>query len=145
MSVPAVSAVACPKCEGRWPDERYRIAELDASVAYLHDDQYFPGWTVLVLKRHATELWHLDARERATLIDEVSVVARAVAEEFSCVKMNYALLGNQIGHVHWHLIPRLAGDPAPLLAVWAHEHPAVAPADAERTGRIARIRARLGR
>lgn len=135
----------CPKCEGRWPDERYRIAELEASVAYLHDDQYFPGWTVLVLNRHATELWHLDARERATLIDDVSTAARAVAEAFSSVKMNYALLGNQIGHVHWHLIPRRSDDPAPKLPVWAHAHPAVAPGDAERTERIARIRAHLGR
>ncbi|MBI2204115.1 MAG: HIT family protein [Candidatus Rokubacteria bacterium] len=144
MSGPPIGSI-CPKCEGRWPDERYRIADLGASVAYLHDDQYFPGWTVLVLERHATELWHLAERERATLIEDVSAVARAVAEEFSSVKMNYALLGNQIGHVHWHLIPRLSGDPAPKIPVWAHGHPAVVPGDAERTERIARIRARLGR
>jgi diadenosine tetraphosphate (Ap4A) HIT family hydrolase len=139
-----VTAAGCPRCDGRWPDERYRVADLGGAIAYLHDDQSFPGWTVLVLKRHATELWQLDAAERARLIEEVSAVARAVAEEFSSVKMNYALLGNLIGHIHWHLIPRLAGDPAPESPVWAHDHAPVVPGDAERADRIARLRARLG-
>ena len=32
-------------------------------------------------------------------------MARAVATAFGAVKMNYELLGNQIAHIHWHLIP----------------------------------------
>lgn len=39
------------------------------------------------------------------------------------MKINYELLGNQLPHIHWHLIPRLSQDPAPLEPVWriAHE------------------------
>jgi diadenosine tetraphosphate (Ap4A) HIT family hydrolase len=136
-------SAGCPKCEGRWPDERYRIAQLRTSTAYLHDDQFFPGWTLLVLDRHATELWQLERQERADLIEEISTVARALADEFSAVKVNYELLGNQVGHMHWHLIPRLATDPVPKQAVWVHEHPPVVPSDAERSERIARLRDRL--
>jgi diadenosine tetraphosphate (Ap4A) HIT family hydrolase len=138
-----VTESGCARCEGRWPDERYRIAALDTSVAYLHDDQYFPGWTVLVLKRHATELWHLSADERSRLMEDVARVARALADEFAPVKMNYELLGNQVAHVHWHLVPRLAGDPVPTMPVWVHEHPRQAPGDAERAERIERLRRRL--
>lgn len=135
-----MTAPGCPKCEGRGPDERYRIVELDTSIAYLHEDQYFPGWTLLVLNRHATELWQLGQRERGELIEDVTTIARALADEFSAVKMNYDLLGNQIAHIHWHLIPRLSGDPVPGMPVWVYEHLRVILPDAARDDRIARIR-----
>ncbi|MGB5039890.1 MAG: HIT family protein, partial [Nitrospira sp.] len=85
--------------------------------------QFFPGWTVLVLKRHATELFHLSRDERSRLMEEVSGVAALLAQEWQAVKVNYELLGNQLPHIHWHLIPRLPRDPAPLEPVWriAHE------------------------
>jgi diadenosine tetraphosphate (Ap4A) HIT family hydrolase len=135
----------CDACAGRWPEPGDRIAELGESLAYLHADQFFPGWTVLVLRRHATELFELAPAERARLMDEVSAVAAALAAVFGARKMNYALLGNQLPHVHWHVIPRLSGDPAPREAVFAVPH-APLPLDAPaRQERIARIRERLGR
>jgi len=92
------------------------------TAAYLHEDQFFPGWTVLVLRHHATELFHLSQLERAQLIDEVSRTAKELSEEFQARKVNYELLGNQLPHIHWHLIPRLGTDPAPLKPVWQVEH-----------------------
>jgi diadenosine tetraphosphate (Ap4A) HIT family hydrolase len=139
-----VSPDACPACRGEWPPSAQRIAELGASVAYLSDDQFFPGWCVLVLKRHATELWQLAPVERSTLMDEVTRVAQALAAAFDAVKMNYELLGNQIGHIHWHLIPRRADDPAPRMPVWTVEHAPRRLTAAETAVRIGRIRARLG-
>jgi diadenosine tetraphosphate (Ap4A) HIT family hydrolase len=118
--------------------------ELPESVAYLHTDQFFPGWSVLVLRRHATELFDLERDERARLMDEVSDVARALKRAFDAGKVNYALFGNLVPHVHWHLIPRLATDPAPLEPVFAVTHEPVRLAEAERVDRIARIRGRLG-
>src|SRR2546422_1234265 len=38
------------------------------------------------------------------------------------VKINYELLGNQLPHIHWHIIPRLADDPSPREAVWTVKH-----------------------
>jgi diadenosine tetraphosphate (Ap4A) HIT family hydrolase len=35
------------------------IAELEASRVFLHEDQFFPGYVLLVLRRHATELYEL--------------------------------------------------------------------------------------
>jgi diadenosine tetraphosphate (Ap4A) HIT family hydrolase len=121
-----------------------RIAELPGSAVYLHTDQFFPGWSVLVLRRHAIELFELDRGERARLMDEVSDVARALARTFDARKVNYALFGNLLPHVHWHLIPRLANDPAPREPVFAVVHEPVALGAAERSDRIARIRSRLG-
>ena len=112
----------CKVCAGEWPSKDHKIAELGLTVAYLHDDQFFPGWTVLVLKRHATELFDLTREERSQLIEEMTEVARTLAIVFDAVKINYELLGNQLPHIHWHLIPRLADDPAPREAVWTVKH-----------------------
>jgi diadenosine tetraphosphate (Ap4A) HIT family hydrolase len=139
-----VSAEGCPTCMGEFSDPARKIVELATSVLYLADDQFFPGWCLLVLKRHATELWQLAPAERSALMDEVTRVAQALAAVFDAVKMNYELLGNQVPHIHWHLIPRRADDPAPRDPAWtvAHEPRRLAPAEA--ADRVARIRARLG-
>jgi diadenosine tetraphosphate (Ap4A) HIT family hydrolase len=114
--------MTCKVCTGEWPSKDHKIAELELSAAYLFEDQFFPGWTVLVLKRHATELFELSKDERSRLIEVVSAVATALAMAFEPVKLNYELLGNQVPHIHWHLIPRLADDPAPKDAVWKVPH-----------------------
>jgi len=115
-------AIHCKACAGEWPLKDHWIADFGLTQAYLHDDQFFSGWTVLVLTRHATELFDLTKDERSRLIEEVSEVAQALTMAFEPVKINYELLGNQLPHIHWHVIPRLAGDPAPREAVWAVKH-----------------------
>ena len=135
----------CTACRGRWPDAADRIAALRESVVYLHDDQFFPGWSVLVLRRHATELFELEPYERTRLMDEVSDVARALKLAFDARKVNYAMFGNLVPHVHWHVIPRLPTDPAPLESVFAISHQPVRLGDIERSDRIARIRRHLER
>jgi diadenosine tetraphosphate (Ap4A) HIT family hydrolase len=118
----AVSDPTCKACLGTWPRRDHFIADLGLSNAYLHDDQFFPGWTVVVLQRHATELFQLQPTERAQLIEEVNDVAKVLAEIYPAKKINYELLGNQLAHVHWHVIPRLGNDPAPLEPVWRVPH-----------------------
>ena len=112
-------------------------------MAYLHEDQFFPGWTVLVFKRHATELFHLAPTERIQLMEEVSRLAKVLTEAFEAKKMNYGLLGNQTPHIHWHLIPRLASDPAPLEPVWRIPHDRLALSADQVQTTIARIKQRL--
>jgi diadenosine tetraphosphate (Ap4A) HIT family hydrolase len=138
-------AAVCRACNGRWPDAADRITALRESVVYLHDDQFFPGWSVLVLRRHATELFDLAPDERARLMDEVSDVARVLKTTFDARKVNYALFGNLVPHVHWHVIPRLASDPAPLEPVFSVTHDPVRLTGSERSDLIARIRRHLER
>ena len=138
-----MTAVACTFCAGARPAADHRIADLGVTVAYLHDDQFFPGWVVLALKRHATELFELEPDERRRMIDEISRVAAALHAVFKPRKINYECLGNQVAHVHWHIIPRLADDPAPRDAVWTVPHAPVRLSSAERDERIASLRARI--
>jgi len=138
-----MNATSCKACAGTWPSADHRIADCGLTVAYLFDDQFFPGWTVLVLKRHARELFDLSRDERSRVIEEVTSVAGALAEVFKPVKINYGLLGNQLPHIHWHVVPRLADDPAPREAVWGVEHEPVRLADEELRMTIARLQEHL--
>jgi diadenosine tetraphosphate (Ap4A) HIT family hydrolase len=44
---------------------------------------------------------------------EVLQVASALQRHYRPVKMNYQTLGNAVPHLHTHLVPRFAQDPAP--------------------------------
>jgi diadenosine tetraphosphate (Ap4A) HIT family hydrolase len=140
-----MSDPTCKACQGSWPREDHFIADLGLSKAYLHDDQFFPGWTIVVFKRHATELFHLAPTERIQLMEEVNLVAKTLGQVFDAKKINYELLGNQLPHIHWHIIPRLANDPAPREPVWRVQHEPVRLALPDLQQQIHRIRTRLGK
>jgi len=112
----------CPMCR-RWNDHAdLRIAELEHSYVVLNRDQYFPGYTLLFTRQHATELFHLDRSVRTGLMDEVSRVAEALSALFRPDKINYELLGNMVPHIHWHLVPRFATDPLWPRPIWSDPH-----------------------
>jgi diadenosine tetraphosphate (Ap4A) HIT family hydrolase len=80
--------------------------------------QYYQGYSVLVSRRHATELSQLSADERHGYLDEMCRLAAAIEKAFRPHKLNYELLGNQVPHLHWHVFPRSADDPQRLQPVW---------------------------
>ena len=140
-----MSAVDCRACRSDWPPADAFIADCGPARAFLHEDQFFPGWTLVIMKRHAVELYELDREERAALIEAVTEVARALAAVYDAVKMNYELLGNLLPHIHWHLVPRRADDPIPRQPVWMLPHEPRRLPPAEQRASTAAIRARLGR
>ena len=112
----------CPMCR-RWDDDSdLRVAELEHSFVVLIRDQFFPGYTLLFTKQHATELFHLDRAVRSGLMEEVSRVAEALFTLFQPDKMNYELLGNMVPHIHWHLVPRRSDEPLWPRPIWSEPH-----------------------
>jgi diadenosine tetraphosphate (Ap4A) HIT family hydrolase len=113
----------CPICDRidgcRRGQEPSFIAELPQSIAVLHDHQPCEGWCVLWLKDHVEHLADLPLRRQAALWEDVARVAAAVRVALSPRRLNYACLGNQVPHVHWHVIPRHADDPDPAATVWS--------------------------
>jgi len=104
--MPADNA-SCPLCE-RTRDHAaaLRIAALRESVVFLHEHQAYLGWCVVVLKDHAEHLGGLPVARQLRLWEDVAQVAAAVQRAFTPARINYECLGNVIGHVHWHVIPR---------------------------------------
>ena len=122
----------------------HRIALLPTAVAVLGHDQYYPGYALVIARRHATELYHLPDAEATAFFQDMLRVARAIDRAFSPKKMNYELLGNTVAHLHWHLFPRYAGDPNPTRPIWESAHDPKPPTEAESTRTVAAIKRHLG-
>jgi diadenosine tetraphosphate (Ap4A) HIT family hydrolase len=71
------------------------------------------GYCVLMYREHATELHQISPERQAAFMRDLLRAGGAVARVFQPIKMNYQLLGNAIPHLHWHIVPRYYGDPAP--------------------------------
>jgi diadenosine tetraphosphate (Ap4A) HIT family hydrolase len=121
-----------------------RVAVLPTAVAVLGNDQYYPGYTLVIARRHATELYHLPDAESTAYFQDMLRVARAIDRAFSPRKMNYELLGNTVAHLHWHLFPRYAGDPNPARPTWENAHAPKLLAEPEYARTIQAIQSHLG-
>jgi diadenosine tetraphosphate (Ap4A) HIT family hydrolase len=135
---------SCHICEKAWPPDDHYIGDLGLTKAYLFEDQFFAGWTVLVLKEHRTELFQLTREERMGLMEEVSRVGEVMTKIFEVKKINSELLGNQAPHIHWHVIPRLKSDSDPLKPVWCVSHASVQLSSDLLTERLSLFRQSLG-
>ena len=96
----------------------YFVKELQTGYVVLGDHQHFQGYTLFLCKEHQTELFHLPPATKVKYLEEMSLVAEAVAKAFHAEKMNYELLGNGDTHLHWHLFPRVSGDTPQPDPVW---------------------------
>jgi diadenosine tetraphosphate (Ap4A) HIT family hydrolase len=94
-----------------WRDNFCRIVRVPS------DD--YPGYCRVVLNRHASEMTDLDAGERERLMRAVFACETAVRELFDPEKINLASLGNQVPHLHWHVIARHVDDRHFPDPIWA--------------------------
>ena len=114
--------MGCLICERIGQIERgenpYFVCALSTGYVVLGDHQRFQGYTLFLCKRHVTELYQLPWSFRTRFLQEMSLVAEAVAAVYHPEKMNYELLGNGDTHLHWHLFPRVSGDTPQPGPVW---------------------------
>ena len=114
--------MGCLICERIGQIERgenpYFVCALSTGYVVLGDHQRFEGYTLFLCKRHVTELYQLPWGFRTRFLQEMSLVAEAVAAVYHPEKMNYELLGNGDTHLHRHLFPRVSGDTPQPGPVW---------------------------
>lgn len=107
---------ACELCAGEggvvlWQDAFARVVRVP--------DQAFPAFCRVVLRRHVREMTDLAAPERDRLMRVVFACEQALREVARPDKVNLASLGNQVPHLHWHVIGRFADDSRFPDPVWA--------------------------
>ena len=86
----------------------------------------YPGFCRVIWPAHVREMTDLEAADRARLLDVVLATETALRAQLAPLKINLAALGNQVPHLHWHVIPRFADDAHFPDAVWApRRRPAV--------------------
>lgn len=79
----------------------------------------YPGFCRVVWHEHVREMTDLSAAQRAHLMTVVWAVEAALRKVLNPAKINLASLGNQVPHLHWHVIPRFPDDAHFPDAVWA--------------------------
>jgi diadenosine tetraphosphate (Ap4A) HIT family hydrolase len=112
-----VAGKDCPMCAQGRPDENEHGLRIQAgrySDAYLQRTSWQPGYTIVIWRgRHVAEPTELDDAEASGYWLEVVRAASALQRHYRPVKMNYQTFGNAVPHLHTHLVPRFADDPAP--------------------------------
>jgi histidine triad (HIT) family protein len=91
------------------------VHETDGATAFLDANPLAPGHTLVVPRPHAGRLADLDAGQSAALFEAVRTlvprVERAVEADAVTVGINDgAAAGQEVPHVHAHLIPRFEDD-----------------------------------
>ncbi len=118
------SCDTCPACarlaKAARGEDPYFICLKRESFVLLHKHQRYPGWCSLFFKDHREHLHELDRHVQARLWEDVMDVSDAIVRAFRPTRLNYENLGNVVGHVHWHVIPRYLApqDPDPGATVW---------------------------
>ena len=109
-----------------WRDEQLRVVSAG--------DPDYPGFLRVIWHEHVREMTDLSPAARAHCLRVVFAVEQALRDTLRPDKINVASLGNQVPHVHWHVIPRFVDDAHFPEPVWAaRQRPGAArPFDADR-------------
>jgi len=132
----------CPLCQPAnenvlWRDVRCRVI--------LVDDSDYAGFCRVIWQQHVKEMTDLSESERTHFMAMVFAVETHLRELLHPDKINIASLGNQVPHLHWHVIPRFTDDAHFPDPVWAARRRETGPAARDRTALAEQLQQRLRR
>lgn len=108
--------MACVFCEPGAEQVLWRDSHCRVLLAAEPD---YPAFCRVIWQAHMREMTDLDARDRAQVMNVVFATERALRDLLAPDKVNLASLGNQVPHLHWHVIPRWSDDAHFPDPVWA--------------------------
>jgi histidine triad (HIT) family protein len=92
----------------------YQVGETEQALAFLDISQLTPGHTLVVPKRHVVDLFDADGSlaEIAPLVESTARLLERRLEPagLNLVHSSGAYAGQEVFHLHVHLVPRYRGD-----------------------------------
>ncbi len=88
-----------------------KICDLRTSTLYLFKDQKHRGKCILVFNQHKTEIFQLTELEKQNFMSDISDAAEAIYNIYNPDKINYAIYGDIVSHLHVHLTPKYINGP----------------------------------
>lgn len=107
------------------------VATTTTTHVRLSHNQAHPGYALVVLREHVTDLADLDPARLSAFWADVQRAGRAIDAVFAPKKIDYLVMGHRMPHLHCHLLPQHTGDD-PLRNVDISDGPVVPPLDALR-------------
>lgn len=107
---------SCPLCH---PDGETVLFHCTALRVVHANEPGYTGFCRVIWNAHRTEMTELSVPDRQYLMAVVFATERSLRQLLVPHKINLASLGNQVPHLHWHVIPRFRDDPTFPDAVWA--------------------------
>jgi diadenosine tetraphosphate (Ap4A) HIT family hydrolase len=117
------------------------IGALRYTYVGLYDDARFPGRCLVAYRDHVEDFAEMSDASAHEFMDDVRRVGRILRRVVSADRVNYAVLGNAVTHVHAHVIPRWDTDPLPTKAPWSDPRLATPLPEGERLDLVRRLRA----
>ena len=135
---PQVSRLLCSEHGENvlWRSSRCRVV--------LVDDSDHAGYCRVIWNAHVKEMTDLAAGVRTHLMQVVFAAEQAVRAVMHPDKINLATLGNQVPHLHWHVIPRFVDDASFPDSVWSPPRRLGAHRSADASGLVQVLRQHLG-
>src|SRR4051812_22974114 len=97
------------------------VSGLEVTRLGLYAEDKFPGRVILALNTHAENLDLLDDETLCAMWRDAARVGGVLRNLVNAVRVNYAVLGNAVAHLHVHIIPRLETDPLPTRSPWVDD------------------------
>lgn len=92
--------------------DTFDVTRLNLSRVLLMNDSSYP-WLILVPEReNIRELYELNDKDRAVLIEEITLASRIIQHLYKTDKINVGALGNLVPQLHIHVIGRFESDRA---------------------------------
>lgn len=86
------------------------IGSTSTTYTRLSRNQAHPGYSLVILRDHVTDLADLSADDLAGFWSDVQRAGRAIADAFQPRKIDYLVMGHRMPHLHCHLLPQHTGD-----------------------------------
>ena len=107
-----MDCIFCKIIEGEIPS--YKVYEDDNVLAFLDITQGTPGHTLVIPKKHVTNVYDLDEQTAADVFKVIPKIANALKIAFNPIGLNIVNNNDQplqsVFHFHIHLIPRYKND-----------------------------------
>lgn len=103
------------------------VVALRVSHVGIYDDARFPGRCLLALDEHHEDLPELPEQLLQAFLADLKDLSRALRKVTGASRLNFAVLGNAVPHVHWHVVPRHpSAEPEPERSPWEDPRPRAA-------------------
>jgi len=88
---------------------KYKIKDYHHWSVFLHQNQGYLGRSIVWCNwENALDFADITSEEQGELFIILTELKKAIQKSFSPDWLNYAFLGNEIRHVHGHIVPRYA-------------------------------------